>query len=196
MAARSSNAVNRVALAFALGLALLGSAAVDADMIGAADSTAGPLLSSSTSIFKIEGGSVLSQAPGDTVNMTLYSGSTLFTGVSLSQFEVNIPAAGRLSVRLTDLNFPSAVGALSFALVDQGEVVGLLDGAGDLTLQLGGAATMYAFVYAVAAPGVNIGSYYLDVSHEFEQPVPLPAAIWLLLSGVGFVGWLGRRRRT
>jgi hypothetical protein len=190
MAARSSNVVSGLALV----LALLGSAPVGAEMIGDAAASASPSLSGSTSISKIDVGNVLSQAPGPLVNLSLYSGSTLFTGVSLSQFEVNIPGAGQLSIHLEDLDFPSAAGALSFALVDQGEVVGLLNGTGDLIVPIGGAATMYAFVYAVAAPGVNIASYYLDVSHEFEQPVPLPAALWLLLSGAGFVGWLGRRR--
>lgn len=193
MAARSSK-VRRLALLLVLGL--LGSATASAGMIGGADSPVAASLSGSTSISMIDVSQAQSQAPDQLVNMTLYSGNTLLTGVNLTQFEVNIPAAGQLSIHLDDLEFPSAIGALSFALVDKGEVIGLLNGAGDLSLQIDGAATMYAFVYAVATPGVNIGSYFLSVSHEFQQPVPLPAALWLLLSGAGFIGWLGRRGRA
>jgi hypothetical protein len=130
-----------------------------------------------------------------TITETLYAGTTLFTGVTFTQFELDVPAAGRLTVQLQDLEFPSLTGALSFALVQGGTVLGLLPGAGVLEIDLTGPAELFAFVYGVATPGVNVGSYYLDITHAYQQPIPLPAAFWLLLSGLFSASLLGRARR-
>jgi hypothetical protein len=130
-----------------------------------------------------------------TITETLYAGTTLFTGVSFTQFELDVPAAGLLTVRLQDLEFPSLTGALSFALVQGGTVLGLLPGAGVLEIDLTGPAELFAFVYGVATPGVNVGSYHLDITQTYQQPIPLPAAFWLLLSGLFSTSLLGRVRR-
>jgi hypothetical protein len=42
---------------------------------------------------------------------------------------------------------------------------------------------------------VNVGSYHLDITHAYQQPIPLPAAFWLLLSGLFSTSLLGRVRR-
>lgn len=131
-----------------------------------------------------------------TLTEVLYDGTTLYSGVSFTQFRLDIPAAGNLTVRLDDLGFPSLAGALSFALVQGGDVAGVLPSAGLLEMDIAGAGQFFAFVYAVGAPGVGIGSYYLNVTHEYQSPIPLPASVWFLLSGVAFSGWLGRRRHV
>jgi hypothetical protein len=141
------------------------------------------------------GSGVIASVEARTVTTTLYDGSILFTGATLNQFEVNVPVAGTLSGRLEDLAFPSLAGALSFALIENGEVLGVLDGPGSFEFEVGGPARMFAFVFAVGTPGPSIGSYYLNLTHQYEEPVPLPASIWLLLSASGLLGWLGRRRR-
>jgi hypothetical protein len=128
------------------------------------------------------------------ITSTLYDGTTLYSGVNFTQFEINVPAAGNLMVSLMDLAFPVAAGALSFSVVEGGKVLGVLPNAGSLEVAVSGAGRLFAFAYAVGAPGTDIGSYYLNIRHEYEEPVPLPASLWLLLSGAAWAGWLGRRK--
>jgi hypothetical protein len=126
-------------------------------------------------------------------SQTLYDGTTIFTGVSFTRMEFNVPAAGHLEITLRDMEFPALAGALSFALVEGGTILGLVNGTGSFSMDLDGPRTLFGYVYGVGAPLVSTASYYLNVTHTYAAPIPLPAAIWLLLGGLGMTGWLGRR---
>jgi hypothetical protein len=118
--------------------------------------------------------------------------------VSFSRIELEVPSSGLVSVSLEDLLFPQAAATLSFALVDGDSVLGVINGSGTLQYSIvtSGVKSLFAYAYAVAAPGVNTGAYALNITHDAAvAPVPLPAAAWLLLSGLGLAGWTGRSRR-
>ena len=135
-----------------------------------------------------------SDADAPLLRSTLYDGNTLYTGVSFTRFAIDVPGAGQVEVRLQDLDFPELAGALSFAIVDGGTVLGVLDGPGSFLLDVDGPRSLFAYAYAVGAPGVSAGSFHVNVDHL--TPVPLPAAAWLLLAGLGLAGWSGRTRRA
>lgn len=124
----------------------------------------------------------------------LYQSTLAFGGVSFTRLELQVPAAGSLNVRLSDLQFPATAATLSFALTDGAQVLGVINGSGQLLdFAVSGPMTIFAYAYGVASPGFNSAAYSLDISHEMA-PVPLPPALLLLLSGLGVTGWLGRRR--
>ena len=128
------------------------------------------------------------------VRSTLYETNTIFTGVSMTRVEFAVPTAGHLQVTLTDLEFPALAGALSFALVQEGSVLGLINGSGMMEMDFDGPRTLFGYVYGVGAPSISTASYFLNISHEYAAPIPLPAAVWMLLGGLGLTGWVGRRR--
>lgn len=139
------------------------------------------------------GASSVSAADEPLIRTTLYDGNTLYTGVSFTRFAIDVPGAGQVEVRLQDLDFPELAGALSFAIVDGGTVLGVLNGPGSFLLDVDGPRALSAYAYAVGAPGSSAGSFHVNVDHL--TPVPLPAAAWLLLGGLGLAGWSGRARR-
>lgn len=156
---------------------------------------AGLLITATASAATVAGDATAAAAvvPNTT---TLYDGNTVFTGVNFTRMQLNVPAAGHLEVSLKDMQFPALAGALSFALVSNGTVLGLVNGTGKFAVDLDGPQNLFGYVYGVGAPLASTASYYLNVTHSSSAaPVPLPAAVWMLLGGLGMTGWLGRRRR-
>jgi hypothetical protein len=131
-------------------------------------------------------------APGTLGKTTLYEANTIFSSVTFTTVEFAVPAAGYLDVTLKDMEFPALAGALSFTLVQRGTVIGLINGSGTLELDVDGPQTMFGYVYGAGAPLISTASYFLNISYA---PIPLPAAVWMLLSGLALTGWVGRRRR-
>jgi hypothetical protein len=133
-----------------------------------------------------------------TIAVQIYQGSIPFVGVSFIKYELQIPSAGLLNIELGDLGFPSPAASLNFALANSTNVLGVINGPGSLSYDvLSGPTTLFGYVYAAASPATNQGAYTLNVTQQQAvAPVPLPAAVWLLISGLGLAGWTGRRHRA
>lgn len=130
--------------------------------------------------------SLASGAPAQSINST-----RLVWGTSLSVDALSLGSAGRLSVRLADIEWPEALQSMSLLVTDLDGLWQKLEGPGALTIDLSGPAKLFVAVFARSDGKNSPGLYQLRADFS---PVPLPAALWLLLSGVG--GLAAFRRKT
>jgi hypothetical protein len=131
---------------------------------------------------------------------TPYSSLVLVRGGTLTSATMMTASAGTVTVKLSDLTFTQALSALSFSLSDPTAQLHATSGAGVWSWDVSAPTLLYATVYAVAGTAKNIGLYALDVSFTPTQlpdqvPVPLPAAGWMLLSGIASL-LTSRRKHT
>jgi len=126
----------------------------------------------------------------------LYRGTTLVSGTAFSRIELLAPGDGRIDMTFSDLNFLGPLEAGSLAIVDGGEVLGVLDEPGSLSFEITGPRALFAYVYAVGNVALGTSAILVNIEQLVVEPppIPLPPAIWALLGGIGLVGWLGRRR--
>lgn len=92
--------------------------------------------------------------------------------------------AGTVTVTLDDLGWPGLFSSLSFAASTSTSLLAQLAGPGNLSFNVAGAGNYFATVYGVADPNFGSGLYSLNLKYS---PVPLPAAAWLLLSGLALL---------
>lgn len=100
--------------------------------------------------------------------------------------------AGSVTVTLSDLAWPGLMSSLSFAATTSTSLLSQLTAPGSVTFGIDGPGTYFATVYGVADPNFGSGLYSLNLKYS---PVPLPAAAWLLLSGLALLPRKGNRHQ-
>jgi hypothetical protein len=106
-------------------------------------------------------------------------------------------APGRWTVTVTDLVWPQALASLSFTLTDFSQVLASHDGSGTLIFDVLAPTTLFATVYASPNAAAGMGVYHINVGFTPAVPqVPLPAAGWLLLSGMSAFAAVRRKHAT
>ena len=127
---------------------------------------------------------------GGTINST-----QLVWGTSLTVNSLAATGPGAVTVRLTDIQWPQALQSVSVLVTDLNNFWQKIDGPTDpngLMFNLNGAANLFVAVFARSQDKYSPGVYHLQAS--FAPAVPLPAAVWLLLSGVGGLAAFRRKR--
>jgi hypothetical protein len=139
-------------------------------------------------------------ANADTI---LVKDSPLLYGSQTVAYSMKVTGAGSLAVALDDLNFPTALADLSFALATSGGVLQTLTGEGDAQFDVDSAGTYWAIVSGRGLGKFGIGQLSLSVVFSpftdpgsGPTPVPLPGALALLLAGLAGTFGVARKRES
>jgi hypothetical protein len=139
----------------------------------------------------------IAAAPLASADTLLVEASPLISGTRSDVYTLSAPTAGSVSVSLSNLGWPDRLASLSFALATSSGVLKTFSGDNQQTFDLGSAGTYYAIVTGTAAGHWNLGMYSLRMSFSATSgpTVPLPAALWLMLSGLAGIFGLTLRKQ-
>lgn len=126
---------------------------------------------------------------------TLFYTTSLVTGLNVNVANLELDSPGTLTVKLADLDFPDLLQTLSFALSDGTQNLLQQSGSGSWTYNVTTPGTLFATFYAEPVAGAQGGLYFAHISYDVA-PVPLPAAGWLLLSGLAGLGALRTKQKV
>lgn len=123
----------------------------------------------------------------------LYDGSGFLSGQQSFVQSFNITGPGTLTVSLTNVDWPLQLASLNMVLSSgSGSLLGPEMGAGTDSVHIDG-GMVYAQWFGTAQGPLDTGLYSLKVQFlPSALPVPLPASIALLLSGLALLAWQRR----
>jgi hypothetical protein len=126
----------------------------------------------------------------------LYDGSGFLQGTETFKESFNLPSAGTLTVTMSNPNWLAPLASLDMILSTPNGKLGPEMGVGSMTFAVQ-AGDVSAQWFGTAQGALNTGVYAVKI--EFQPaagiPVPLPASIVLMLSGLALLFWQRRPRQ-
>ena len=132
--------------------------------------------------------SIARDVAGSSINATQF-----VYGTNLSVSALSLSGPGTLTVKLADIAWPEALSSLSLLVTDLNGIWQRWEGQ-DLLIDIEGPTRLFAAVFASSSGATMPGLYQLRADFAAAAPVPLPAAVWLLLSAVGGLAAFKRKR--
>jgi hypothetical protein len=137
----------------------------------------------------------MNRANADTV---LYDSVGFLRGTESFSQSFNITAPGTLTVTLANVAWPEQLASLDFTLSSANGLMGPEMGAGTASFAVAAGDNVFAQWFGTAQGPLNTGVYSLKI--EFQPlgavPVPLPASVVLLVSGLALLLWPHRARNA
>ena len=133
------------------------------------------------------GAGFVPQAHADTI---LVSQSTMISGSFSGVYSFATTQSGTINLRLENIAWPERLAVLSCNLYDRDNLLGSLATTGELHIDVTGPGTYFSHLYAQAAGLLDLGIFSLNVTFRANSApaVPLPPAVWLLLSAFALFG--------
>jgi hypothetical protein len=125
-------------------------------------------------------------APHARAESILLAQTTLVNGTVSTVDSFTVPTAGKVTVNLQGLAWPTTLSALSFSATSADHVFASWSGSGldsgSATFDVA-AGTYFAHIVATAGGALDLGLYSLFMTFT-PSAVPLPSSGWLLLTGM------------
>jgi hypothetical protein len=125
----------------------------------------------------------------------LYNGTGFVQGQQSFVQSFNIPGPGTLTVTLSNVAWPEKLASLNMVLGTASGLMGPEMGVGTETFDVT-SGRVFAQWFGTAQGPLDVGVYSMNISFQSNgvTPVPLPASIALLASGLVLLGWQRRHR--
>ena len=125
----------------------------------------------------------------------IYAGSGFMVGQQSFSDSFNVSGPGTLTVTLTNVPWPEQLASLNLVLGTANGLLGPEMGAGTETFDVTG-GRVFAQWFGTAQGPLDAGVYSMSIVFNPSgiMPVPLPASVALLASGLILLGWQRRQR--
>jgi hypothetical protein len=124
----------------------------------------------------------------------LYAGAGFLRGTQSFTDTFDLPSAGTLTVTLSNIAWPEQLASLNLLLSSSSGMLGPEMGAGTSTFSIAAGGNVTAQWFGTAQGALDAGVYSMVIAFQPEvgTPVPLPASIVLLFSGLCLLLWKRR----
>jgi hypothetical protein len=125
----------------------------------------------------------------------IYAGSGFMVGQQSFEQSFNVSGPGTLTVTLTNVPWPEQLANLNLVVGTANGLLGPEMGAGTETFDVTGGRVFVQWFGTAQGP-LDAGVYSMDIVFNPSgiMPVPLPASVALLASGLILLGWQRRQR--